>query len=138
MLLGQLVPTEPSTKLTISLADGTSFAAAVDELGCFTIAPIPPKPFRLQVCGERLVCTNWLTLEKNVASGSNETDNSDQSTLCWTSSSSDANFFVTHKSATPRTRAEVGTADRSSVRLRDHLCRASHRISSVWLRPAAE
>jgi hypothetical protein len=45
-LLGQVVPVQRGT-LEIQTSTGEVTTAALDELGCFTIRPIPAVPFRL-------------------------------------------------------------------------------------------
>ena len=61
-LLGQLIPADDSASLAVGLTDGTSFAVEVDQLGCFTIAPIPQDAFRLRVTGRKSVTTDWITV----------------------------------------------------------------------------
>src|SRR3954451_11891577 len=50
VLLGQVVPPQPG-ELLVSLGDGTSRTVPVDDLGCFTVDPIPAVPFRLRLGG---------------------------------------------------------------------------------------
>jgi hypothetical protein len=61
VVLGQLVPPQPG-ELVVTLHDGTVRSETVDELGCFTIEPIPPVPFRLEFTGAQSVATSWITL----------------------------------------------------------------------------
>ena len=60
-LMGQLVPAHTGEVL-LSFQDGTGRRVPVDELGAFTIAPIPEDRFRLQVAGEPQVTTDWIVL----------------------------------------------------------------------------
>ena len=60
-LLGQVVPPQAG-ELLVSLRDGTSRTVPVDDLGCFTVDPIPAVPFRLRLSGEPPVATGWITL----------------------------------------------------------------------------
>ena len=61
VLLGQLVPPQPG-ELVVTLRDGTVRTETVDDLGCFTIEPIPSVPFRLELTGAQSVATSWITL----------------------------------------------------------------------------
>jgi hypothetical protein len=58
-LMGQLVPAHAGEVL-LSLYDGTGRRVPVDELGAFTIDPLPEDRFRLQVAGEPKVTTEWI------------------------------------------------------------------------------
>lgn len=62
-LLGQVVPPEPAT-VEVQAQDGTTSQLAADELGCFTVRPVPPEPFRLRCrIGTRVdVLTGWISL----------------------------------------------------------------------------
>jgi hypothetical protein len=60
-LMGQLVPAHTGEVL-LSFQDGTGRRVPVDELGAFTIDPIPKDRFRLQVAGEPQVTTDWIVL----------------------------------------------------------------------------
>jgi hypothetical protein len=61
-LLGQIVPPRPGTLEIHTSAGVTSWP--VDEIGCFTVAPIPVSPFRLRCRTEdgTDVLTGWITL----------------------------------------------------------------------------
>jgi hypothetical protein len=61
VLLGQVVPAQPG-ELLVTLRDGTSRTVPVDELGCFTVDPIPAVQFRIRMAGEQPVATGWITL----------------------------------------------------------------------------
>ncbi len=61
VVLGQVVPPRAG-ELLVSLQDGSSSTVAVDDLGCFTVDPIPAVPFRLRLAGEPPVATGWITL----------------------------------------------------------------------------
>ena len=60
-LMGQLVPAHTG-EVFLSLHDGTGRRVPVDELGAFTIDPIPEDRFRLQVAGQPQVTTDWIVL----------------------------------------------------------------------------
>ena len=60
-LMGQLVPAHTSEVFLI-FQDGTGRSVPVDELGAFTIDPIPEDRFRLQVPGQPQVTTDWIVL----------------------------------------------------------------------------
>jgi len=60
-LMGQLVPAHTGEVL-LSFHDGTGRRVPVDELGTFTIDPIPEDRFRLQVAGQPQVTTDWIVL----------------------------------------------------------------------------
>jgi hypothetical protein len=61
-LLGQIVPPRPGTLEVHTTAGVTSWP--VDEIGCFTVAPIPASPFRRRCRTEdgADVLTGWITL----------------------------------------------------------------------------
>jgi hypothetical protein len=62
-LLGQIVPAQ-SALITIQLLTGAETDAQADEIGCFSIAPIPAGQFRLRCrsgAGVETV-TGWITL----------------------------------------------------------------------------
>jgi hypothetical protein len=61
-LLGQIVPPRPGTLEVHTTAGVTSWP--VDEIGCFTVAPIPASPFRLRCRTEdgADILTGWITL----------------------------------------------------------------------------
>ncbi len=62
-LLGQLVPPQPGQVQAIT-ADGEVTRAAIDEVGAFTIRPVPRGSFRLhcQTAAGVHVTTHWFTL----------------------------------------------------------------------------
>jgi hypothetical protein len=47
-VLGQIVPAQPATIIVQPGAAGTQTEVRADEIGCFTIQPIPAGAFRLQ------------------------------------------------------------------------------------------
>jgi hypothetical protein len=62
-LVGQIVPAQ-SAVITIQLMTGAETDAQADEIGCFSIAPIPAGQFRLRCrsgAGVETV-TGWITL----------------------------------------------------------------------------
>ena len=61
VLLGQVVPAQTG-ELLVTLRDGSSRTVPVDDLGCFTVDPIPQLPFRLRLGGQSPVATGWITL----------------------------------------------------------------------------
>jgi hypothetical protein len=62
-LLGQLVPAEAGT-VEVQTQAGQQTVLATDEIGCFTIHPIPPGPFRLRcrAAPDIDVLTGWIPL----------------------------------------------------------------------------
>lgn len=62
-LLGQIVPPRPGM-IEAQTQAGASTPATVDEIGCFSIEPMPPGPFRLHCRTEdgTEVVTRWVTL----------------------------------------------------------------------------
>ncbi len=62
-LLGQLVPPQPG-HVQASTADGEFARAVIDEVGAFTIRPVPRGSFRLhcQTAAGVHVTTHWFTL----------------------------------------------------------------------------
>ncbi len=62
-LLGQVMPPGEGT-IEAQTREGATTAAPVDEIGCFSIEPIPPSPFRLRCRTARGtdVVTGWITL----------------------------------------------------------------------------
>lgn len=62
-VLGQIIPAQRGT-VRIQPADGPETTVPADEIGCFTIRPIPSRPFRLycQTAGATEVLTGWITL----------------------------------------------------------------------------
>ena len=61
-LLGQIVPPQAGT-LEVHTAAGVA-SSPVDEIGCFSVTPIPASPFRLRCRTEdgADVLTGWITL----------------------------------------------------------------------------
>jgi hypothetical protein len=61
-LLGQIVPPRSGTLEIHTTAGVTSWP--IDEIGCFTVTPIPASPFRLRCRteDEADVLTGWITL----------------------------------------------------------------------------
>jgi hypothetical protein len=61
-LLGQVIPTQVAT-VEIQ-AGGTAAVVSSDEIGCFSIRPVPAGPFRLRFLapGGIDVRTGWITL----------------------------------------------------------------------------
>lgn len=61
-LLGQIVPAQ-AAMIEVQTREGPGPAAASDEIGCFSVHPIPDGPFRL-LCrtGDINVLTGWITL----------------------------------------------------------------------------
>lgn len=62
-LLGQVIPARPGT-IEVQTRVGVIAAITPDELGCFTVCPIPDTPFRLywQAGNSPDVMTGWITL----------------------------------------------------------------------------
>jgi hypothetical protein len=62
-LLGQIVPAQAAT-IEMQNGAGTRTAIPSDEIGCFSVRPIPREPFRLrcQTAGNVDVLTGWITL----------------------------------------------------------------------------
>ena len=62
-LLGQLVPPEAGEVKVITPA-GEVQAEPIDDIGCFTIRPVPAGSFRIhcRTAGGTFVATNWLNL----------------------------------------------------------------------------
>ncbi len=62
-LLGQVMPPGEGT-IEAQTREGVTTAATVDEIGCFSIEPMPPGPFRLRCRTTRGtdVMTGWITL----------------------------------------------------------------------------
>jgi hypothetical protein len=62
-LLGQIMPPRKGM-IEAQTQAGATTPAAVDEIGCFSIEPIPPGPFRLHCHTEdgTDVVTGWITL----------------------------------------------------------------------------
>jgi hypothetical protein len=62
-LLGQIIPTQAAV-VTVQTPAGAETAFSADEIGCFSIRPIPPVPFRLhcRIADGIDVLTGWITL----------------------------------------------------------------------------
>jgi hypothetical protein len=62
-LLGQIVPPQPAT-VRVQPRDGTETSVSADEIGRFSIRPIPAGPFRLQckTAADADALTGWITL----------------------------------------------------------------------------
>lgn len=62
-VLGQIVPAQPAT-IEVQAQDGPGSVISTDEIGCFSIQPIPAGPFRLrcQAVASADVLTGWITL----------------------------------------------------------------------------
>jgi hypothetical protein len=62
-LIGQVMPAREGT-VEAQTRDGATTAVPVDEIGCFSVEPIPPGPFRLRYRNEEAadVVTAWITL----------------------------------------------------------------------------
>jgi hypothetical protein len=61
-LMGQIIPAQAGT-LEVHTTGGVT-SSPVDEIGCFSVAPIPASPFRLRCRTEdgADVLTGWITL----------------------------------------------------------------------------
>jgi hypothetical protein len=62
-LLGQIVPAQPGT-IKVQLRDGAETTVPADEIGRFTIRPMPTGTFRLQcrTSADADALTGWITL----------------------------------------------------------------------------
>lgn len=61
-LLGQVVPAQAAT-IEVQTREGAQTVAPSDEIGCFSLSPIPRSPFRLRCqAGDIDVLTRWITL----------------------------------------------------------------------------
>jgi len=62
-LLGQIVPAQAAT-IEVQNRGGPRTSAMSDEIGCFSVQPVPRGPFRLrcQAAGDVDVLTGWITL----------------------------------------------------------------------------
>ena len=62
-LLGQIIPAQPAT-IKIQPRGGAETALTTDEIGCFSIQPIPSGQFRMHCHTEAGVdaLTGWITL----------------------------------------------------------------------------
>jgi hypothetical protein len=64
-LLGQVIPAQ-SGMITVQPRDGGETTVTADEIGCFSIRPIPSGPFRLhcRTAADLDALTGWITLEE--------------------------------------------------------------------------
>ena len=62
-LLGQIIPAQPAT-IRVQPRTGAETALATDEIGCFSVQPIPSGPFRMHCRTAAGVdaLTGWMTL----------------------------------------------------------------------------
>jgi len=62
-LLGQIIPAQAGT-IRVQRRSGAETALPADEIGCFSIHPIPPGPFRLhcRTAAGIDALTGWITL----------------------------------------------------------------------------
>jgi hypothetical protein len=62
-VLGQVVPAQPG-RLLLQIAGGQPVISAIDEIGCFSVEPVPAGPFRLhcRTADGAEVRTGWITL----------------------------------------------------------------------------
>jgi hypothetical protein len=61
-VLGQLVPPQPGV-LEVRLKPGEVVTTPIDDIGCFTIRPIPSGSFRLRcAAADATLITDWITL----------------------------------------------------------------------------
>ena len=62
-LLGQVVPTGPA-EIEVETGAGDTTSVTADEMGCFTIRPMPAEPFRLRcrVAPAVDILTGWIHL----------------------------------------------------------------------------
>ena len=62
-IVGQIVPPQPG-HVDACPASGAAVTAEIDEIGCFIIRPLPPRPFRLHchTAAGVSVLTTWITL----------------------------------------------------------------------------
>jgi hypothetical protein len=62
-LIGQVIPAREGT-VEAQTRDGATTSAPVDGIGCFSVEPIPPSPFRLRYRNQQAadVVTAWITL----------------------------------------------------------------------------
>jgi hypothetical protein len=62
-LLGQVIPIQPGT-MEIQYRSGELQTVAIDDLGCFSVSPIPPGQFRMRsrTADGFDVATGWITL----------------------------------------------------------------------------
>jgi hypothetical protein len=62
-LIGQVMPPREGT-VEAQTRDSATTAAPVDRIGCFSVEPVPPGPFRLRYRNQEAtdVVTAWITL----------------------------------------------------------------------------
>jgi hypothetical protein len=62
-VLGQVVPAQPAM-IRVQPREGAEMALSADEIGCFSVQPIPPGPFRLRCRTAPGIdaVTGWITL----------------------------------------------------------------------------
>jgi hypothetical protein len=62
-VLGQVVPAQPAI-IMVQPREGAETTLAADDIGCFSVQPIPPGPFRLRcrTAPDIDVITGWITL----------------------------------------------------------------------------
>lgn len=62
-VLGQVIPVQAG-EVEVNTPAGTARTALIDDIGCFTIRPIPAGSFRLhcRTAGGTCVSTSWVTL----------------------------------------------------------------------------
>ena len=62
-LIGQVMPPREGT-VEAQTRDGATTAVPVDGIGCFSVEPVPPGPFRLRYRNQEAtdVVTAWITL----------------------------------------------------------------------------
>ena len=62
-LLGQIIPAQPGT-IKIRPRDGAETTVSADDIGCFSIRPIPAGPFRLlcRTAADVDALTGWISL----------------------------------------------------------------------------
>ena len=62
-LIGQIVPAQPA-EISVQPKAGDEIAIAADDIGCFSVEPIPLGPFRLRcrTSGGVDTMTGWITL----------------------------------------------------------------------------
>jgi hypothetical protein len=63
-LLGQIIPAQGGV-IRVQPRDGGETTVTADEIGCFSIRPIPSGPFRLycQTGADLDALTGWITLD---------------------------------------------------------------------------
>ncbi len=61
VVLGQMIPAG-AHRLEVQRLAGHTYDVPVDELGCFTLEPVPGGLFRLRLDGDSIVTTSWITL----------------------------------------------------------------------------